>query len=71
VCIRELRVVGSNCYGHGGTRRDFEVAVELLAAHRDALRTLVTHRFQLESVNDAFACASDKSTGSIKVQITP
>jgi 2-desacetyl-2-hydroxyethyl bacteriochlorophyllide A dehydrogenase len=71
VCIRELRVVGSNCYGHGGTRRDFEVAVELLAAHRDALRTLVTHRFPLESVNDAFACASDKSTGSIKVQVTP
>ncbi len=71
VCIRELRVVGSNCYGNAGSRRDFEIAVELLASHRDAVRTLVTHRFPLESVNDAFVCASDKSTGSIKVQITP
>ena len=69
LCTREIRVAGSNCYGHAGARRDFDIALGLLREHRDALRTLVTHTFALESVNDAFATAADKSTGSIKVRI--
>ena len=67
--MREVRMAGSNCYGHAGARRDFDIALGLLRTHRDALRTLVTHTFPLEGINDAFAAASDKSTGSIKVRV--
>jgi threonine dehydrogenase-like Zn-dependent dehydrogenase len=68
---KELHLVGSNCYSMAGTRSDFDVAVSLLADHIDRVRTIVTHRFALEDVNDAFRTAADKASGSIKVSIDP
>ncbi len=69
--VKELRLVGSNCYGRFGAHTDFSVAVELLRRHLPAVQPLVTHRLPLERVNEAFATAADKSTGSIKVALTP
>jgi threonine dehydrogenase-like Zn-dependent dehydrogenase len=69
--LKELRVVGSNCYAHVDGRRDFAVALDLLVDRCDDLRTLVTHEYRLEDVNDAFATAADKSTGSVKVTVRP
>ena len=68
---KELHLVGSNCYATAGTRTDFDVAVSLLADHADLVRTIVTHRFGLDDVNEAFRTASDKGSGSIKVSIEP
>lgn len=68
--LKEVRLVAANCYGRFGTTSDFEAAARLLATHLAAVRSLVTHRFPLDAVNDAFAAAADKSTGSIKVAIT-
>jgi threonine dehydrogenase-like Zn-dependent dehydrogenase len=68
---KEIRLVGSNCYARAGMRTDFDVAVGLLARHRDLVRQVVTHRFALADVNDAFAAAADKSSGSLKVAIEP
>jgi threonine dehydrogenase-like Zn-dependent dehydrogenase len=67
--LKELRIVGSNCYSHVGGHRDFAAALDLLAERRDDLAPLVTHEYALEDVNDAFATAADKSTGSIKVVV--
>jgi threonine dehydrogenase-like Zn-dependent dehydrogenase len=69
--MREVRLVGSNCYGRGESRSDFSVALALLGAEREAIKALVTHRFSLDDANEAFAVASDKSTGAIKVHIEP
>jgi threonine dehydrogenase-like Zn-dependent dehydrogenase len=69
--MKELRVVGSNCYSRGDTVSDFAAAVDLLAREADLVRGLVTHRFPLAAVNDAFAAAADKSSGSVKVLIEP
>ena len=69
--VKEVRLVGSNCYAWSGGLRDFAVAIELLRANLARLTPLVTHRFPLERVNEAFATAADKSTGAIKVQLTP
>jgi threonine dehydrogenase-like Zn-dependent dehydrogenase len=68
---KELHLVGSNCYATAGTRSDFDVAVSLLAGHLDRVRTIVTHRFALDEVNEAFRTAADKGSGSIKVSIVP
>lgn len=69
--LKEVRLVGSNCYGRFGAHSDFSVAVGLLRAHLADVQALVTHRFPLEQVNQAFATAADKTTGSIKVILTP
>ena len=66
---REVTLVGSNCYSRSGGHNDVAVALALLAGQRDALRALVTHRFPLDDVERAFGTASDKGTGSLKVQL--
>ena len=69
--VKEVSLVGSNCYARSSAGSDFSIAVGLLAAHLANVRSLVTHRFALDQVNDAFAAAADKSTGSIKVALVP
>lgn len=69
--VKEVRIVGSLTYGRAGGRADFAVAVELVASHRDRLRALITHRFPLARIADAFAIAGDKKSGAIKVTIAP
>jgi threonine dehydrogenase-like Zn-dependent dehydrogenase len=68
---KELDLVGSNCYARAGARSDFDVAVTLLTGHVDAVRSIVTHRFALVDVNEAFRTAADKAQRSIKVTIDP
>jgi threonine dehydrogenase-like Zn-dependent dehydrogenase len=68
---RELTLVGSYCYAHDARVGDFAHGTTLLAKHRDVLGALVTHRFKLDQVTQAYAAAADKKCGSIKVQIEP
>lgn len=68
---KEVTLVGSNCYGRHGARTDFDIAIDLLQNRKDQLAPLVTHRFALDQVNEAFSTAADKHSGSIKVHIVP
>jgi threonine dehydrogenase-like Zn-dependent dehydrogenase len=68
---KELTLRASNCYGREHRHSDFAVATDLVLARRDTLAPLVTHRFKLDQVADAFATAADKRTRSIKVQVEP
>ena len=68
---KELTLRGSNCYAHDGRVGDFGLATELVARHRDLLPELISHRFALDQIAEAFAAAADKSAGAIKVQVTP
>jgi len=68
---KELSLFGSNCYARAGARSDFDIAVGLLAGHAELVRTIVTHRFALDDVNEAFRTAADKSSRSVKVAIDP
>ena len=69
--LKELTMIGSNCYGRVGPRTDFAIAIDLLRKHQEALNALVTHRFPLSEINAAFDAAGDKRSGSIKVHVTP
>jgi 2-desacetyl-2-hydroxyethyl bacteriochlorophyllide A dehydrogenase len=67
--LKEARITGGITYCRPGMKSDFQVALEILAADPERARALITHRFPLDQAAEAFTTASDKSTGSIKVQI--
>ena len=60
----------SYAYAQSGGESDWRAAAAL-ADLRDVLPTVVTHRVPLADVATAFEIAADKSTGAIKVAITP
>lgn len=72
--MKEVTMAWSYCYGlraAGAGRSDFVEAIEVIAAERDALAALVTHRFPLEQIARAFDVAGDRRGGAIKVSINP
>lgn len=65
---KELTLFAPLAYAQIGAKRDFEVAVELLAAAPEAYASLITHRFALADIAEAFALASRKAdSGAIKL----
>ncbi len=67
--LKEQSLIFAVCYGLMDGRHDFEMAVDLMASGRVDLKPMVTHKFPLEEIPQAFATAYDKSTGSVKVQL--
>jgi 2-desacetyl-2-hydroxyethyl bacteriochlorophyllide A dehydrogenase len=70
IVSKELQVVGSMCYGYSGMQKDFAAVIELVARKKINALPLITHRFPLTEISQAFHTAADKTSGSIKVLIT-
>lgn len=68
---KELTLLGSSCYGRERIVGDFALATRLVGRHQRELRPLVTHRFKLDQVGQAYATAANKTVGAIKVQMSP
>ena len=68
---KEVTVVGAVTYSSPEGRSDYARGLEIIGEYGDEARSLITHRFPLSRVGDAFATALDKATQSIKVQIQP
>ena len=68
---KELTIRASFLYGMGARGPEFRAAVNLLPRYQTELRLLLTHQFSLDQIAEAFACASDKRSGSIKVTVLP
>ena len=66
-CMKEAELIASNTYRCRAPGRSFEEAGNLLAERPGIARALVTHRFPLDAVEEAFAVAADRSRGAIKV----
>jgi L-iditol 2-dehydrogenase len=66
---KEPILTGSNCYGYSGLKTDFDAALELIVSGKVDASKLVTHRFPLEAITEAFEIAADKHSGSVKVQV--
>ena len=64
VVRRELQLLGSMIY-----QEEFETALELLATGRVRTKPLITHRFALDALGDAFQ--THQAPGAIKVAIFP
>jgi len=69
IVSKELQVTGSSCYSYTGLKKDFDAVIELVAAKKVDPTPIVTHRFPLEQLGEAFKTAADKTSGSIKVMI--
>ena len=66
-CLREIELIPSNTYTCKSPHRNFEEAGRMLHEMPVIAEALVTHRFPLEAVTEAFAAARDRSGGAIKV----
>lgn len=70
IVSKELQVVGSICYGYSGMQKDFNAVIELVTQNKINALPLITHRFSLNEISQAFHTAADKTSGAIKVLIT-
>lgn len=69
---RELTIIWSFCYGRRGGKTEFQIAIDLLAAGKLDANPLVTHRFGLDDITEAFAVAAGRDEhGSVKVLVFP
>jgi threonine dehydrogenase-like Zn-dependent dehydrogenase len=68
---KEATVVPATIYGLRNGRREFDDAVDVLAANPVIADVLVTHRFGLDDAPEAFATAGNRAAGAIKVIIQP
>lgn len=66
-CLKEIELLPANTYICKSPQRNFEEAGRLLHAQPAIADALVTHRFPLDAVDEAFATARDRSAGAIKV----
>jgi len=68
---KEMTIVTSSLFSASGPVRDFDVAVMLLSKNPTIARVLITHRYPLAEVKQAFAVARDRKAGAIKVVLEP
>ena len=69
--LKEITLVPSYAYARSDGESDWARAAAAVADLRDVLPAVVTHEVPLADVASAFAIAADKSTGAIKVAVTP
>lgn len=70
--LHEIHLTGAVVYGTPpGRRAHFAEALDVVAQYPEETRSLVTHRFPLDEVSQAFATAADKANKSIKVHVNP
>lgn len=65
--FQEVHILSSNSYSHTGMKRDYAIAMELLASGKVSHDFVVTHRFPIASWREAIATAFDKKgTGCLR-----
>ena len=66
---REVRLFIPVAYSARDGVPDFDVALQLLAGKGAPLADLITHRYALDEIDEAFATASDKQSRAIRVVV--
>lgn len=69
--MKEVTIVGGITYNRPGLQSDFDLAVDIAARQTGPLGGIVTHRVGLDQLDEGFATAANKKTGSIKVTVEP
>jgi threonine dehydrogenase-like Zn-dependent dehydrogenase len=65
-----FQIVNAHFRDVGTIMRGMSIGMRLLTAGRISLDGLVTHRFRLDAINDAFATAVEKPEGFVKATVT-
>lgn len=66
---KEPMVTGSNCYAYSDMVTDFDAAIDLIASGRVDARRIVTHRYPLSEIAEAFRISADKESGVVKAHV--
>lgn len=66
-CAKEIELIAASTYRVGHPQGEFHEAGKALTEVSAISEALISHRFPLEAVTDAFATASDRASGAIKV----
>jgi 2-desacetyl-2-hydroxyethyl bacteriochlorophyllide A dehydrogenase len=69
--MKELSIVNAMAYGCFDGVREFDEVASMLAAEPEIARSVITHRFPLDDVGEAFRVAGDRASGAIKVVLHP
>jgi threonine dehydrogenase-like Zn-dependent dehydrogenase len=69
--MKEVSLVWSYCYHHGENGADFSDALEFLSRERELAALFTTASVPLDDIERAFALASDKTQGIVKVSVLP
>ena len=71
VMFKELRILTGIMYGRGPGGRDIETAAAVMEANPEVARALISHRYPLDAVDEAFDAAARRAEGAIKVVLNP
>jgi threonine dehydrogenase-like Zn-dependent dehydrogenase len=71
ICMSEIDLIPASMYSREGSVRDIETAAAILGGRPDVPGHVITHRFPLDAVGEAFAVAGDRAAGAIKVVLEP
>jgi len=61
---------GCDAYSAMDGIRDYKFAMEILLSGKTEFNSIVTHRFPLTQVKDAFEASTNRSSGAVKVLVT-
>lgn len=65
-------MIGVSSYSYWGNTPEFAIALDLLAGGVVDVKPLITHKFPLEKINEAFETAANRGkTEAIKVLLLP
>ncbi len=67
LCIKEIELIAAIFYKCSAPNRTFDEAGRILAANQGIADVLISHRFPLDAVTEAFQTARDRAAGAIKV----
>jgi len=67
--LRNLRAFFAVAYGTLGGVSDFSLALQMLSEPDTALARIITHRFRLEDVDEAFNTAATRHSGAQRVVV--
>lgn len=70
--FKEIKIQYVFSYGMWNYRTEFGIALDLISSGKIDAKALITHRFPLEKISEAFEVAMDKQgSGAVKVLLIP